>query len=143
MKHALEYGPASVAVAAGNDCWRFYKDGILSAANNCPTQIDHGVVVVAVYIAGEDNGDDSDPEPVTDSDTEPDTDTDVDSDTDGDDTDGDEPNSDFDEEIAMIRRCKKTTRAERTNNMCEQEDAFIAPNNIGEPGKKCCWYKHI
>jgi len=41
------------------------------------------------------------------------------SDTDGDDTDGDEPNSDFDEEIAMIRRCKKTTRAERTNNMCE------------------------
>ena len=44
----IVYGPVSIAVAAGNDCWQFYDGGILSSANNCPTSLDHGVVVVGI-----------------------------------------------------------------------------------------------
>ena len=37
MKKAILNGPVSIAVAAGNDCWRYYESGVLTAANNCPT----------------------------------------------------------------------------------------------------------
>ena len=47
------YGPVSIAVSAGNDCWQFYESGILSSANNCPTSIDHGVVVVGIDRTGD------------------------------------------------------------------------------------------
>ena len=40
-----------MAVSASNDCWRFYKSGILSAADQCPTEIDHAVVAVGVDTA--------------------------------------------------------------------------------------------
>lgn len=49
----IVYGPVSIAVSAGNDCWQFYDGGILSSANNCPTSIDHGVVVVGIDRTGE------------------------------------------------------------------------------------------
>lgn len=44
----------TIAVAAGNSCWRYYNAGVLSKANNCPTSIDHGVVVVGLHIPGDD-----------------------------------------------------------------------------------------
>lgn len=57
MMQQLQQGPLSIAVAAGNECWRWYSDGILSSANNCPTSIDHAVVIVGLNIAGGDGGD--------------------------------------------------------------------------------------
>lgn len=42
----LQNGPLSIAVAAGNDCWRYYSDGVLSSADRCPTRIDHAVNIV-------------------------------------------------------------------------------------------------
>ena len=48
MKNVLQEGPLSIAVAAGNSCWRYYKDGILSKDNNCPGGIDHGVAIVGL-----------------------------------------------------------------------------------------------
>ena len=94
MKAALQNGPASIAVAAGNDCWRFYESGVLTEDNNCPTALDHGVVVVGLHAA---DGND------------PDTDTDSGSDSDPDSSDSDADNEDFDEETHMHRRCKKAT----------------------------------
>ena len=40
-----------MAVSANNDCWRFYASGILSDVDDCPTNIDHAVVVVGVETA--------------------------------------------------------------------------------------------
>ena len=40
-------------MSAGNDCWRFYESGILSGESNCPTALDHGVVVVGLEESGE------------------------------------------------------------------------------------------
>ena len=98
MKAALQNGPASIAVAAGNDCWRFYESGVLTEDNNCPTALDHGVVVVGLHVA---DGND------------PDTDTDSGSDSDPDSSDSDADNEDFDEETHMHRRCKKATASEK------------------------------
>lgn len=53
MKSELQNGPMSIAVAAGNDCWRWYEGGILSEENNCPTGLDHGVVVVGLVDTGD------------------------------------------------------------------------------------------
>ena len=36
----------TVAVAAGNDCWRYYAGGVLTEADGCPTGIDHAVTLV-------------------------------------------------------------------------------------------------
>ena len=49
----IVYGPVSIAVSAGNDCWQFYESGILSSANNCPTSLDHGVVIVGIDRTGD------------------------------------------------------------------------------------------
>ena len=53
MKDELQKGPMSIAVAAGNDCWRYYQSGILSADNNCPTGLDHGVAIVGLNESGD------------------------------------------------------------------------------------------
>ena len=53
IKDALQDGPLSVAVSAGNSCWRYYQSGILSEKNNCPTRIDHGVALVGLDESGE------------------------------------------------------------------------------------------
>ena len=50
----------TIAVSAGNSCWRWYEAGVLSTANECPTSIDHGVVVVGVHQA---SGNPTPPEP--------------------------------------------------------------------------------
>ena len=42
----LQEGPLTMAVSAGNDCWRYYKSGVLTSANGCPTRLDHAVVAV-------------------------------------------------------------------------------------------------
>ena len=42
----LQDGPLTMAVSAGNDCWRYYKSGVLTEANNCPFRVDHAVVAV-------------------------------------------------------------------------------------------------
>jgi C1A family cysteine protease len=44
----MQDGPLTFAVAAGNDCWRFYESGILTSADGCPTSLDHAVVAVGV-----------------------------------------------------------------------------------------------
>ena len=50
----LKEGPLTVAVSAGNDCWRFYKSGILSAEDECPSAtIDHAVTLVGVNLEGD------------------------------------------------------------------------------------------
>ena len=56
MTTKIQSGPMSIAVAAGNNCWRYYESGILSKDNNCPTDLDHGVVVVGLNAQPE-NGD--------------------------------------------------------------------------------------
>jgi len=38
----------SIAVSAGNKCWRWYSGGILSEKDECPTSIDHGVALVGL-----------------------------------------------------------------------------------------------
>ena len=48
----LQSGPLSIAVSAGNHCWRFYTGGVLSAKDNCPTSIDHGVALVGLAQSG-------------------------------------------------------------------------------------------
>jgi len=47
---ALKDGPMPVYVGAGNDCWRFYKEGILSD-ETCPTRFDHAVTLVGYTAA--------------------------------------------------------------------------------------------
>ena len=47
------YGPFTIAVAAGNECWWFYSSGVLSSANGCPTDLDHGVAVVGIDRTGD------------------------------------------------------------------------------------------
>jgi hypothetical protein len=42
----LAKGPMSIALAAGNSVWRFYKSGFLTSADLCTTAIDHGVMLV-------------------------------------------------------------------------------------------------
>jgi len=53
MKKELQNGPVSIAVSAGNSCWRYYESGILSKANNCPTGLDHGVAIVGLVDSGD------------------------------------------------------------------------------------------
>ena len=54
MKNDIQKGPLAIAVYAWNDCWRYYKSGILSKENNCPDDhIDHAVALVALVEAGE------------------------------------------------------------------------------------------
>lgn len=43
----LQNGPMTIAVAAGNTCWRYYGGGILSSSDGCPTGLDHAVTLVA------------------------------------------------------------------------------------------------
>lgn len=45
----------NVALSAGNDVFRYYNGGIVSADAGCPTQIDHAVVAVGY---GTENGTD-------------------------------------------------------------------------------------
>jgi len=56
MLEAIQEGPLVIGVVARGACWRFYKSGVLSSANNCPSRgvLDHGVVIVGVHIAEED-----------------------------------------------------------------------------------------
>ena len=42
----LAKGPMSIAVAAGNSVWRYYRSGFLTSADLCPTALDHGVMLV-------------------------------------------------------------------------------------------------
>ena len=44
----LQDGPLTMAVSAGNDCWRYYKSGILTSAHGCPTGLNHAAVAVGV-----------------------------------------------------------------------------------------------
>lgn len=46
----------TVAVGAGNNCWRYYGGGILSSADGCPTGIDHAVTLVAYTATGGSSG---------------------------------------------------------------------------------------
>ena len=48
IKEKLQQGPLSLAVSAGNSCWRWYTGGILSEKDECPTAIDHGVALVGL-----------------------------------------------------------------------------------------------
>lgn len=102
----------TIAVSAGNDCWRYYKSGILSRANNCPTRIDHGVVVVGVHHAGGDGGND------------------------------DADDDDEDDDVVQRRYCRKAERAEKRAKQClDAPEAMLEPNNAGKPNRKCCIYR--
>jgi len=56
MKKRLQKGPLTIAVNASGKCWRFYKSGVLSSRNRCPTKINHGVVVVGLSRGGTKSG---------------------------------------------------------------------------------------
>jgi len=56
MEAAIQNSPMTIAVAA-NDCWQFYKSGVLSSENHCGTDINHAVVVVGLHKAGDDEDD--------------------------------------------------------------------------------------
>lgn len=44
----MQQGPLVAHVAAGNNCWRFYKGGLLTAQDHCPSKIDHAVAIVGM-----------------------------------------------------------------------------------------------
>ena len=46
IKAAIENGPVSVAVAAGNDVFRNYSSGVVTEADGCPTRLDHAIQAV-------------------------------------------------------------------------------------------------
>ena len=46
IKAAIELGPVSVAVSAGNDVFRNYSSGIVTADDGCPTNVDHAIQAV-------------------------------------------------------------------------------------------------
>jgi len=52
IKAAIKIGPVSVAVNAANDNFRSYTHGIITEVDNCPTEIDHGVVIVGYGYTG-------------------------------------------------------------------------------------------
>ena len=44
----LRVGPMTVAVAAGNSCWRYYSGGVVGTGDECgATRLDHAVILVA------------------------------------------------------------------------------------------------
>lgn len=45
----LADGPLSVAVSAGNECWRYYAGGILTEDMGCPTDLDFAAVLVGFH----------------------------------------------------------------------------------------------
>ena len=47
MHAKLAEAPISVALAAGNNVWRYYSGGLVTTSSGCPTQLDHAVVLVA------------------------------------------------------------------------------------------------
>lgn len=44
--NALAKGPIAIAISAGSNIVRYYSSGVLTAANNCPTMVDHAVLIV-------------------------------------------------------------------------------------------------
>ena len=52
IKAAVKIGPVSVAVAAGNGLFQSYTHGIITEVDNCPTEIDHAVVIVGFGYTG-------------------------------------------------------------------------------------------
>lgn len=126
MKSRLAEGPMTIAVAAGNDCWRYYSAGILSAANNCPTNIDHGVVLVGLHMPGD--GDDGDNNDGDDGDNN-----------DGDDGDNNDGDDGDDDEQEYKRVCRRASRAERRARECDGEDETLEPNRRGKL-RRCCHY---
>jgi hypothetical protein len=36
----------TIALSAGNNQFRYYKDGILTSADLCPTAVDHAILLV-------------------------------------------------------------------------------------------------
>ena len=48
LKEAIQDGPFTIAVGAGNNCWFGYDSGILSYRDNCPHYLDHAVTVVGL-----------------------------------------------------------------------------------------------
>lgn len=53
MMEKLQNGPMAIAVAAGNRCWRFYESGVLTSSHECPTDVDHAVVIVGLVLEEE------------------------------------------------------------------------------------------
>lgn len=53
MMQRIQEGPLAVGVSALNDCWRWYSDGVLSSAHNCPTNTDHVAAIVGLHFAEE------------------------------------------------------------------------------------------
>merc|ERR1712223_2330255 len=52
IKAAIKVGPVSVAVNAANGLFQSYIHGIITEVDNCPTDIDHGVVIVGYGYTG-------------------------------------------------------------------------------------------
>jgi len=110
----------TIAVAAGNSCWRFYKEGILSAANNCPKSIDHGVVIVGLHMPGGDGNDDDDD--------------------DNDDDDDDDDDDDFDQEYL----CRKASGRERRAGECRGDTEELQPNQGDRwANRLCCEWSDV
>lgn len=119
MELAIQTGPMTIAVSAGNDCWRYYKTGVLSAANNCPTKIDHGVVVVGLHKASSSD------------------------DTDGDDSEESEESEESEDEPEYEKTCRKAKRSERRAKQCADPSEVLEPNKKGKKNRKCCTYTII
>lgn len=45
-KNAILRQPVNVAVAAGNDVFRNFSSGVITASSGCPVRIDHAIVAV-------------------------------------------------------------------------------------------------
>ena len=46
LKSAVEKGPVSVAIEADKSVFQLYSGGVFTSAEQCGTQLDHGVLVV-------------------------------------------------------------------------------------------------
>lgn len=54
MKRQLQNGPMTIAVGASGKCWRYYKSGVLTNKNKCPSKrLNHGVALVGLIKAEE------------------------------------------------------------------------------------------
>ena len=115
----LKNGPMTVAVSAGNKCWRFYQGGILTeekaAEENCGTDQNHAVTLVAFTAAEEDGSDE-------------------------------EPTCEEKEICETIKKkCKRATKAEKTAKQCgaDRGDNFFRKNRKGvKKLRKCCKPKY-
>jgi len=117
IRAALEEGPLTFAAAAGHTMFFQYSGGVIDATMGCPTRMDHAMVIVGYEVIGG--------EVIT------------------------EESYDHceiirKEKIKNKRRCRRATKAEKTDEVCESVDGQDFYGWINKRDKfKCCYDEEI